>query len=427
MVALTLTALGTTIAPWLGEWATVAIAGSIIKGISTQLKPQDIERALKAAVNAAEKQCESLFFQCDPKVRRKFLDDYFQGKVVEELQKPLKDQVINLDFLIFVFQEAFKNSQDEKNSINQEFIKPWLEVFNTTYFQVIGNLNFKYAKANYLKQLANCYDDVKFVGINVKGQEIDKSEKLAKIFVMQDVKEKKEEPAWNTIRAVVDTLPPETTSSISKLDVIQLNFQQLLIRKFVPRQNRQGELLLQQRQLLNSENYVGNAFSAKNLLTKNQSRKVILLGAPGSGKTTLMSYFSVIIAQDNAALLGLNPEVDWLPMLIRIRDYVRRDDLSILEYYRQFCHNNLSITSLPEGFFEHWLQDGRALILLDGLDEVVEEGKRYEIVQKIENFLGSYDQNRAIITSRPAGYKRDFFRAEEFPHYLLQPGASQLR
>ncbi len=429
MVALTLTSLGTAIAPWLGEWATVAIAASIVKGISTQLKPQDIERALKLAVNAAEEQCKSLFFQCDPKVRQKFLDNYFQKQILDELQKPLKDQAIDLNFLVFAFQEVAKNSKDEKNPINQDFIQPWLEVFKAEYIKAIGAyLKFQYAKTNYLKQLANCYDDVKFVGINVKGQESDKSEKLAKIFVMQDIKEEKKNNPYIGLITEKDLnirKIGQLEKTIKKTLTLQLTEyyfgEKKEISELPNQENRQAELLYQQRQSLNSENYVGKAFTAKDLLTKNQSKKVILLGSPGSGKTTLMSYFSVIIAQDKAESLGLNPEIDWLPILIRMRDYVRQDNLSILEYYRQFCQNSLSITSLPEGFFEHWLQDGRALILLDGLDEVVEEGKRYEIVQKIENFLGSYDQNRAIITSRPAGYRRDFFRAEEFPHYVLQP------
>jgi len=80
----------------------------------------------------------------------------------------------------------------------------------------------------------------------------------------------------------------------------------------------------------------------------------------------------------------------------------------------------MSVKRLPEGFFEYWLADGRAMILLDGLDEVVEESKRYAVVQQIENFLGQYHQNLAIITSRPAGYKRDFFNSSEFEHYQLQ-------
>jgi hypothetical protein len=181
MVALTLATLGTTIAPWLGEWATVAIAGTILKNTSSLLNKNDVGEALKLAILLAEEQCGKLFYRYDEKAIQRFLDNYFQGQVLEELQKPLKDQSINLDFLVFAFQEAVKSSQDDKNPINQDFIKPWLGVFKAEYLKAIGNLNFKYAKTNYLKQLANCYDDVKFVGINVRGQESDKSEKLAKI------------------------------------------------------------------------------------------------------------------------------------------------------------------------------------------------------------------------------------------------------
>ena len=121
--------------------------------------------------------------------------------------------------------------------------------------------------------------------------------------------------------------------------------------------------------------------------------------------------------------LALQTDADTLPLpiLIRIRDWARTPDVTLPEYARQFAETTMSCKPLPQGFFEHWLNNGRALILLDGLDEVAEETKRYHLVQCIENFLGQYPQNRAIITSRPAGYKRDFFRTEEFPHYELQP------
>ncbi|MCA1993768.1 MAG: HEAT repeat domain-containing protein, partial [Coleofasciculus sp. S288] len=126
--------------------------------------------------------------------------------------------------------------------------------------------------------------------------------------------------------------------------------------------------------------------------------------------------------EKNVNVLGLSADTDWLPILIRIRDLARcSDDVGILDYARQFAEKTLAVKALPAGFFEYWLEDGRALILLDGLDEVAEESKRYEVVRRIENFLGQFKQNRAIITSRPAGYKRDFFKTEEFPHYELQP------
>ncbi|NEQ77140.1 MAG: signal transduction protein [Okeania sp. SIO2C9] len=124
--------------------------------------------------------------------------------------------------------------------------------------------------------------------------------------------------------------------------------------------------------------------------------------------------------EGQGGLLGLDPNTDWLPILIRIRDLARHPDKSILEYARVFAEKTMAVKTLPTGFFEHWLEDGRALILLDGLDEVAEEGKRYDVVRRIENFLGQFNRNRAIITSRPAGYRRDFFRTEEFPHYQMQ-------
>jgi HEAT repeat protein len=173
-------------------------------------------------------------------------------------------------------------------------------------------------------------------------------------------------------------------------------------------------------QHMQRETRSGRKFLASQLLNQNQSNKFVLLGAPGSGKTTLLSFFAVMLAQDNPEKLGWDSGRDCLPILIKIRDFARLSDINILDYARQFAEKTMCVKPLPEGFFEYWLADGRAMILLDGLDEVVEESKRYAVVQQIENFLGQYHQNLAIITSRPAGYKRDFFNTSEFEHYQLQ-------
>ena len=50
-------------------------------------------------------------------------------------------------------------------------------------------LNSAVNQENYCKRLANWFDDVKFAGYPLPGQEIEKSEKLANIFVMPDVLE----------------------------------------------------------------------------------------------------------------------------------------------------------------------------------------------------------------------------------------------
>jgi HEAT repeat protein len=299
--------------------------------------------------------------------------------------KPFNDeQKPQVEFLVAAFNATVPEHKKIQDRFAPERLHDWLEVFAETYFhKTTGYLRFKIAKEDYLKQLANWFDDVKFAGIAVEGQEIEKSEKLAEFFVMPDV------------------LEEEKVNIYSRLNIQELeegkNLQQM------QRENRSGRKLL-----------------ASQLLKQNQSNKFVLLGAPGSGKTTLLIFFTVMLAQNAPEKLGWDSGRDCLPILINIRDFARFLDINILDYARQFAEKALSVKPLPEGFFEYWLADGRAMILLDGLDEVVEESKRYAVVQQIESFLGQYHQNLAIITSRPAGYKRDFFNTSEFEHYQLQ-------
>ena len=369
------------------------IAGQAGKHIIKSLSKSDIEKAIKAgaeAVDEWDKQLDNqqrLFFHAPPdgwKGVNRFLNDYFtHSAVVAELQKPLLNQgKPDREILSTVFQQE----ADAKTiKLNQDSLKPWIETFINAYFQHTDTyIKFQVAKGDYNQQLANWFDDVKFAGIAVPGQEVEKSEKLAQIFVMPDVVEDVSTAgAWE---------------------------QELLAAGSGEKPER---LLL--------EKTTGRKLLAQQLLNQNQSRRVVILGAPGSGKTTLMSYFAVMLAQQNPEVLGLDRDTDWLPILIRMRDFARHLDKSVIDYARIFAEKTMSVKPLPVGFFEHWLSDGRALILLDGLDEVADEAKRHDVVKRIENFLGQFDRNRAIITSRPAGYRRDFFRTEEFPHYQIQP------
>jgi len=413
---------------WLGEFATLKIAETLLTGVRSKLNPQDLDKALNAATKTAQEQHKRLFYRCPPDFIGRFLTQFVKGAGLAELQKPLNNQgTPDVDYLVAAFKDAAK--QDSKmNKIDESLVQPWMEVFVRTYFQLTNEyLRFQVAKADYCEQLVNWFDDVKFAGISVAGQEIEKSEHLAQIFVMPDVVEERQ-----------------------KWDVLYFS-------EHGSWENDQSELLRKQGKRVELESRVGRQLNARQLLGGGlesiRQKKVVLLGAPGSGKTTFMSYFAVMLAQqnhvstDSAAVdhfnppqppfergemeelnrdsrnnaLGLNSNIDWLPILIKIRDLARQPDISILDYVRQFAEDTMAVKPLPEGFFDYWLEDGRALILLDGLDEVAEDAKRYQVVRRIENFLGQYKQNRAIITSRPAGYKRDFFKTQEFPHYQLQP------
>ncbi|MEP6500905.1 NACHT domain-containing protein [Microcoleus vaginatus] len=346
-----------------------------------KLNPSDFEKACICAIEAADK--NKLFSACEQGVVEDFLKSFLTGAALPELLKPFNDEEKpQVEFLVAAFKATVPEHKKIQGRFAPERLHDWLEVFAETYFQKTSSyLRFKVAKADYLKQLANWFDDVKFAGLAVEDWEIEKSEKLAQIFVMPDVLEE--------------------VNIYNRLDIQELV---------------EGKNLQQ----MHRETRSGRKFLASQLLNQNQSNKFVLLGAPGSGKTTLLSFFAVMWAQNYPEKLCWNSGIDCLPILIKIRDFARLSDINLLDYARQFAEKTLSVKPLPEGFFEYWLADGRAMILLDGLDEVVEESKRYAVVQQIENFLGQYHQNLAIITSRPAGYKRDFFNTSEFEHYQLQ-------
>jgi HEAT repeat protein/energy-coupling factor transporter ATP-binding protein EcfA2 len=380
-----------------------AAAPMILKALNSQLNPTEIEKALQAGLITAhtqedkQPQGQNLFFKCYPdgpnsfdKLLRQFFE---QPGVQEELQRPLKHEGVPKE--AFLCKALEQLAADRGIELIQSRVEPWLSTFIAAYFERTSTyLRFQVAKETYCKQIVHYFDDVRFAGISVEGQEIEQAEKLADIFVMPDLQ------AEQLIRSALEIETPLAALA-----------------------SPQAELLREQRQLsrMRKDQPTGQRISANQLLSQPQTKRVVMLGAPGSGKTTLMSYFAVMLAQHQAETLGLATDVDWLPILIRIRDLAKHPDLSILDYVRKTMATDWAVNDLPSGFFEYWLNEGRALILLDGLDEVVDETKRYRVVEKIETFLGTGTQNWSIITSRPAGYKRDFFRTEEFPHYQILP------
>lgn len=401
--------------------------------VQTTLQRTDIERAIKAGVEAVREWEQSLevpallFKNCDDKQKRQFLEQVFaDAGVVEQLQCPLIGKgEPDIGLLQAYFEQVAGNAGTE---LTTDSLPRWLQIFSATYVEKTALFTkYEVARQRYLQQLANWYDDVKFLGISVAGQEDTRSERLLQIFVMPDVKPRDSLPREKgTIR---EFLPEyffwyKPFTSTPEINPTYLNDKELqeAIEYYHPKGAiRQERLLAEQSAMAETLRQSGRIYRANQFFSESKSRRCVLLGAPGSGKTTLMSYFAVALSTEETQVdLGLANA--HLPILVRIRDWVRSSHTNLLDYVRWFATDKLAVKDLPAGFFEHWLEAGKALILLDGLDEVASESRRDEVVNQIECFLqhGAYCHNPAIITSRPAGYKQAYFRTEEFPHYDLQ-------
>ncbi len=212
--------IATTIAPWLGEWAIVGLAGKLGEGAVRHFKPDEITLLLKqsiATAEAAQPKTGALFDRCHYdgyKGVKKFLEQFFQsGEVLKELQKPLQDEgKPDLAILIAAFKASAQYHPEAKYYL-LNLLPLWMETFVESYFEQIKGICFQVAKVQYLEQLAQRVDDVKFVGIAVPEGKVVKQEVLAQIFVMPDVRNQKPSELIDEVLAEMKILRNETKQS----------------------------------------------------------------------------------------------------------------------------------------------------------------------------------------------------------------------
>lgn len=146
--------------------------------------------------------------------------------------------------------------------------------------------------------------------------------------------------------------------------------------------------------------------------------RLVVLGDPGSGKSTLLRYLAMSYARDLMmgshrvqAMLRLD-EPNRLPILLPLRQIGQflqaRPNVGIEGHSQLIEFLLTSMTNerieLPEDFFDPWLTKGEAVILLDGLDEIVDPELRRRVSRLVESFTQSYDRCRYVVTSRIASY-----------------------
>lgn len=144
--------------------------------------------------------------------------------------------------------------------------------------------------------------------------------------------------------------------------------------------------------------------------------RVLLRGVAGSGKTTLVQWLAVATARQE---LGdhLHHLRDLVPYVLPLRTIGRRDRLPAPAAFLSAVDAPLTA---PAGWAEGVLRDGRALVLIDGLDEV-DERARERVGDWLRDLLAAYPGNHWLVTSRPSAVADSWLADEGFAELTLAP------
>ena len=203
-----------------------------------------------------------------------------------------------------------------------------------------------------------------------------------------------------------------------------------------------------------------------------KERCLVILGDPGSGKTTLGRWLSLKLARSlktrtadkpkprvEVPLNQIDPESQdaetlvslgeaRLPVLVRIADYAewrakreKGQDLSLTAFlgHHSWLNRFPDEAKLPPSklneLIVHYLEIGQCVIILDGMDEITTSGHREDIVDAIETFIRSHIRHQeavlrlstAEIRQREVGDSRSLrLEAELLPDEPIRTGGNQI-
>lgn len=189
---------------------------------------------------------------------------------------------------------------------------------------------------------------------------------------------------------------------------------------------------------------ISNPFTSSPLITLGdafrQERWMVILGDPGSGKTTLARWItlklaSALLNEESSVVVPayqVDPKIGKsdtstvdigparLPVLLRVSEFAEAyqkarqnlETLSIADFLGK--HSWLGqAPNLPKpqinALIKHYLRMGRAVIILDGMDEITIANQREDVVRAIEVFINDWinGQGKNISTAEKSSLWHD--------------------
>ena len=171
-----------------------------------------------------------------------------------------------------------------------------------------------------------------------------------------------------------------------------------------------------------------NGLLLEDILGSKEPLRLSILSGPGGGKTTLLKWIvSNYSFSPDTEMFGFHPNREWFPICITCRDIdfsnkpTMKRIISDIPVRAEIDIND----NYPNLFFDLvrlYLENGTALLLVDGVDEINDEVQRMDFINQVRKFLNEYPSLNVIITSRIAGYSNIVFdNLSDFSKFEILP------
>ncbi|NUT91592.1 MAG: NACHT domain-containing protein, partial [Saccharothrix sp.] len=148
-----------------------------------------------------------------------------------------------------------------------------------------------------------------------------------------------------------------------------------------------------------------------------RSPRTLVRGEAGSGKTTLLQWLAVNAARGSF----VGPLHKWnnhVPVLIRLRSYAERD----LPMGNRLILDEAAVLEdiVPDAWVRRQLASGRALLLVDGVDELPSK-ERSRVHAWLRDLTAEFREVPVVVTSRPNAAEATWLADLGFAGVLIEP------